>query len=197
MKVETLWRSILIVGLAVLLIPAQLALAKGPPSSATIRGPSLNGEVEITDSVIVSGFALAAFENFEGGALDSPQLTQGYLITTYFGKGRPFDHFTYYLDPQGALGYVFYNGIVNGSSEYDGKWYRVTPQGDRAIRRLLAQLGVLTPTHLVRPTAGGARSDVQALVVLGIALTVSGWSFWRDGQRFAHGVKRAKRNAER
>jgi len=50
-------------------------------------------------------------------------------------KGIPFDELHYYP----YTGYVFYDGIVNGSSEYDGKWYTANPPVNEPFRAALAE----------------------------------------------------------
>jgi hypothetical protein len=51
----------------------------------------------------------------------------GYEITRYYVEGSresAFDKLHYYPE----TGFVYYDGIVNGSSEYDGKWYTAKPE---------------------------------------------------------------------
>jgi hypothetical protein len=44
----------------------------------------------------------------------------------------------YYPSNTDTGGYVFYDGLIDGSSEYDGKWYIASTEGDLAFRRILA-----------------------------------------------------------
>jgi hypothetical protein len=52
----------------------------------------------------------------------------------------PFDQLHYYP----YTGYVYYDGLVNGSSEYDGKWYAATPSAEEPFRAALAERARLT-----------------------------------------------------
>jgi hypothetical protein len=61
-------RLLLLVLLSTLAV-AALALAKGPPDKATISGPGLKGEVEITDPGSLAYLGLGALGDFGLGAL--------------------------------------------------------------------------------------------------------------------------------
>src|SRR5262245_29592987 len=70
--------------LLLLVTSPVLAWPKDAPDKATISGPGLKGEVEITDQRILSLLGLGMIEDFEAGALPAPQVGEGYQITRYF-----------------------------------------------------------------------------------------------------------------
>lgn len=115
------------IGLALLLVLITFipVFAKGGFSFITIMGPGLKQEVRVTDTGLTEDyFAFADFYSDQVAAPKNPG--QGYAITRYYvqGKGEiAFDQIHYYPES----GYVFYDGILNGESEYDGEWYSANP----------------------------------------------------------------------
>ena len=75
----------------------------------------------------------------------------GYEIRRFYIDGRreiAFDRLHYYPD----TGFVFYDGIVNGSSEYDGDWYKASPNVADAFESvLLAQTPSVTTSLNSQP----------------------------------------------
>jgi hypothetical protein len=70
-------------------------------------------------------FAFADFYQNQTEAPSNPGI--GYEVTRfYLGGSREyaFDRLHYYPD----TGFVYYDGIVGGSSEYDGEWYPARPE---------------------------------------------------------------------
>jgi hypothetical protein len=115
-------------GLALLLslIIASTVFAKGSFAFITITGPNLKSEVRATDPALTMDFF--TFADFSRNRMDAPENPgEAYEITRYYienTRESAFDQLHYYPD----TGYVFYDGIVNGSSEYDGKWYKAVPE---------------------------------------------------------------------
>ncbi len=113
----------LILGLALLLslITSMTAFAKGGFSFITITGPGLKESVRVTDTALTNDFF--TFANFyEDRTKPPPDPGEGYEITRHYVDGKRdiiFDRLHYYPD----TGFVFYDGIENGESEYDGGWY--------------------------------------------------------------------------
>jgi len=116
-------RTRVAVGFALLLtlITSITVLAKGGFSFISITGSNLKDEVRATDPALTTDFF--AFADFYRDKTEAPtDPGTGYEITRYYIDGSreiPFDRLHYYLD----TGFVYYDGIVNGSSEYDGGWY--------------------------------------------------------------------------
>lgn len=102
------------------------ALAKGNFSFLAISGGNLNNEVRTADVNLVSDWF--AFADFQGGSVSAPAKAPegGYVVTRYYVDGlrtAAFDRLHYYP----AAGLVYYDGLLGGSSEYDGKWYTARP----------------------------------------------------------------------
>jgi hypothetical protein len=130
----------LLVALGVL-IPASVAFAKGNFDYIIIKGPGITGEINITNPALTDDFF--AFADFTQGEVPPPfDPGQGYQIIRVYvqtidGKPQdvPFDQLHYYP----YTGYVFYDGLVNGDLEYDGKWYAANPAADAPFRAVLAE----------------------------------------------------------
>lgn len=118
-----------------LLIPGMSAFAKGNFDYIIIRGPGIEEDINITDPVLTQDFF--AFADFSKGAVDAPANPgEGYeVVRMYYvnNKPQPFDLLYYFP----YTGYVYYDGIANGSSEYDGKWYVENPSVNKPFRAVL------------------------------------------------------------
>ena len=116
------------VGLALMmsLLTSITAFAKGDFYLIVVTGADLKDEVRILDPALTTDFF--AFADFYRGKTEAPvDPGVGYEITRYYldGGGEiAFDKLHYY--PEKSL--VYYDGIVNGSSEYDHKWYTAQPE---------------------------------------------------------------------
>lgn len=114
-------------GLALLLslMTSITVLAKGGFSFITVTGADLKEPIRITDTALTEDFF--TFANFFEDITEAPtDPGEGYEITRYYLDGKreiAFDLLHYYP----ATGFVFYDGIVNGESEYDGEWYKASP----------------------------------------------------------------------
>jgi len=133
--------------LALLLLPAQSALAGGCCLVATIKSLD-TGRVFVSNrGQVTDGYDFTSFRAF----------TDFQVITTAPARSGPayevdrdgWDHLLYYPGVAGAPGAVYYEGLYNGSSEYDHHWYAVPPEQDAALRRVLAAQG-LTPATAQR-----------------------------------------------
>lgn len=140
----------LVIGWLALAAPA--ALAKGPAQRIIITGPGLQSALVVTHEPTLYLLSMGTLENFVFGPIDEPSnLGEWYELERQFDAGgqtyRTFDRVRYYPDSDGGRGYVFYVGIENGSSEYDGRWFYANPEGEAAMRRALA--GVYQPYLLL------------------------------------------------
>jgi hypothetical protein len=114
-------------GLALLpaLVISLAVSAKGGFSFIAIVGPGIDEEVRATGPELTEEFF--AFADFYRDKVEAPaDPGKGYEITRYYIDGRreiAFDQLHYYPDS----GFVFYDGILNGDSEYDGEWYAANP----------------------------------------------------------------------
>jgi hypothetical protein len=139
-------KTLLFIGLIAVLVLAQSALAKGPPQKITISGDGLAGEIVIVDNeATLNALGMMALEDYDTLTPDAPDGIggEGYLLTRFFEDSPdhyiPFDQVRYFAIPDGGRGYLQYVGIVGGSSEYDGKWFRPTPEGETTLRAVLAR----------------------------------------------------------
>ncbi|MBM3123595.1 MAG: hypothetical protein FJZ87_00810 [Chloroflexi bacterium] len=121
----------------ILVLPFVKALAGGGFDYITIKGPGITGEIDVTNPDLTGDFF--AFADFSSGEIAEPvDPGQGYEIVRVYVEGskdKPFDQLHYYP----YTGFVFYDGLVNGSSEYDGKWYPANPSVEAPFRKVLAE----------------------------------------------------------
>ena len=129
--------------------PIALAWPEDAPDKATISGPGLKGEVEVTDKDILAALSLGAIEDFEHGPIATPEVGEGYQISRYFYDASfNFGRLRYYPNPAGERGYVFFEDgpdFVGDHTMYNGKWFYTTPQGDATMQGLLKSLDALAP----------------------------------------------------
>lgn len=124
-----------------LFIPSSMVLAQGNFDYLTVKGPGITGEINITNPALTDDFF--AFADFSKGEVPAPaDPGQGYEIVRVYVETvddkptvKPFDQLHYYP----YTGYVFYDGLVGGASEYDGKWYAANPSANEPFRAVLAE----------------------------------------------------------
>jgi len=139
-------KTILTLLTILVLVPTTIATADGNFDYITVRGPGLTGEVNITNPVLTKDFFV--FADFTKGPVEPPaDIGEGYEVvrvhvdyTNEKPTPIPFDLFYYYP----YTGYVYYQGLVDGSSEYDGQWYLANPAANEPFRDALAQRARLT-----------------------------------------------------
>jgi hypothetical protein len=123
----------------------NIALAKGGFDYIAIKGPGIIGEIDVTQAALTADYF--AFADFSQGEIPPPANPgQGYQIVRIYVEFEdskpsdlPFDELHYYP----YTGYVFYDGLVEGSSEYDGKWYAADPAAEAPFRGVLYQRALL------------------------------------------------------
>jgi len=136
-------KAFVALSIAVLML-AQGALAKGPPQKLTISGAGLAETIEITDDqATLEALGTMVLEDYTTRTSTAPQGIngEGTLITRYYvissGDYFAFDELIYYPDSEGGRGYIHYLGIVNGSSEYDGDWFRANADSEVVLVSLI------------------------------------------------------------
>ena len=156
------------VALLLTLLTSITAFAKGSFSFITITGPDLKEMVRSTDPALTTDFF--AYADFSRSATEAPvDLGVGYEITRYYvdnGRESAFDHLHYYP----GIGYVYYDGIVNGSSEYDGKWYAAKPSIKTAFTGALSAILVTEPQPVesvdkIQPNASKGQAQTSPSTV--------------------------------
>ena len=123
------------IALLVTLTVSITAFAKGGFSFITITGANLKDELRVTDPELTTDFF--AFADFSRNKAEAPANPgEGYEITRYYIDGKSevvFDRLHYYPE----TGLVYYDGIVNGSSDYDGEWYIARREIKAAFEKVL------------------------------------------------------------
>lgn len=124
---------------ALFMLP-HVALAKGPFGRVMISGGQPPFEIATTDPALLAFFS---FSEFHTSHIPAPQVAEpGYVVTRGWirvsGEFEAVDRLRYYPSTTpGQRGYVFYEGLINGGSEYDQRWYWASTNGDEAMRRLI------------------------------------------------------------
>ncbi len=131
--------------LALAVLLPTVAFAKGEFDYITVKGPGIIGEIDVTNPALTQDFL--AFADFTQGEVPAPaDPGQGYQVVRVYveftdskPQDLPFDQLHYYP----YTGYVYYDGVVNGSSEYDGKWFAANPSAEKPFRNVLFQRALL------------------------------------------------------
>lgn len=134
--------------LASLLVAAvslAFAVEGGGFDYIAIKGPGIIGEINVTNPALTQEYL--AFADFSQGEVPQPyDPGQGYQVTRVYveytdSKPRdvPFDELHYYP----YTGYVYYDGLAEGQSEYAGKWYLASPEAEAPFRNALFQRALL------------------------------------------------------
>ena len=171
--------------------------AKGGFDFIAISGPDLKEAVRITDSSLTEDFF--TFANFYEDKTKAPaEPGQGYEITRHYKQGVSdviFDRLHYYPD----AGFVYYDGIENGDSEYDDEWYIANPDIKSVFESALAaQTGTVAlaekkepvssapepqpvePVRQAKPVAANTPGSLVLLIVLSAGLAgLFAVAFWR------------------
>lgn len=155
-----------------------IAFAKGGFSFVAVTGSGLEGEVRSTDPALTEDFF--AFADFYRNKTREPANPgAAYEITRYYIEGKreiPFDRLHYYPE----TGLVYYDGIVNGSSEYDGEWYTAKP-GILSVFESALSIRSMDKIPSRAPTASAAQTPSRValppvylvlLWTLGVALII-------------------------
>jgi hypothetical protein len=144
--------------LVAILITSVTAFAKGGFDFITITGPSLNDALHVTDTSLTADFF--TFANFYEDKTKPPaDPGKGYEITRHYVQGTSdiiFDRLHYYP----KTGFVFYDGIENGDSEYDGEWYTANPDVKSVFESALAiQTGSAAPVEKKQPVTSSSQAQ--------------------------------------
>ena len=122
------------------LLIAATTTAKGMMDKIIIIAPDGN-TLEVTDTTMTESLSMAALEIFPQSIDEPDGLGEGYVLKRQFKDGdsyQTFDVVLYY--PAGNRGYVFYGGLVNGWSEYDGKWFEASETGVKAMKKIVTHI---------------------------------------------------------
>jgi hypothetical protein len=177
-----------VVGIALMLtlVTTVTAFAKGSFAFIAITGPNLQEAVRVTDSALTADFF--TFANFYEDRTEAPASPgEGYEITRYYVDGTReiiFDRLHYYPE----AGFVFYDGIENGESEYDGEWYSADPEIKTVFASALAiQTGPVPALEEKQPLSSAsqpvAAADFQSIPIIIVVATglaaLFAFAFWQ------------------
>lgn len=166
-KVGVAFATVLAIGFMAI----SLASAKGRFSTVVIMALG-TGELRIVSDPDLEGFtALADFTNGSKDATNPGSAYADSYEVTRIGEGEEgrlfaIDRLRYVPPGSKEHGYILYEGLINGSSEYDGKWFPTTLAGDEVMKRILSS-SPSAPLGAIHPAAAGA----LALVVLTAGFT--------------------------
>lgn len=152
-------RCISVAGLLLILLLPAAAGAKGRFERVTIAEEGSTVETLVTDEALLDFFAFSEFPKQVLAQAPRPT-TKAYVVTrggfTPDGVYHAFDRLHYYpAASSGHSGFVYYDGLVSGWSEYDHKWYAASAEGDRAMSRFIASR---SPSAVGLPPNPGASS---------------------------------------
>lgn len=130
-------RAALGLALVLLLVHTATAFAKGNFAFLSISGKNMKVEVRTADRNLTTDWF--AFADFSVGSIPAPASPPegGFVITRYYMDGAtadPFDQLLYFP----VAGLVYYHGLLDGISDYDGKWYAAKPQIKKVFANALA-----------------------------------------------------------
>jgi hypothetical protein len=125
---------------AVALMPFSAVLAKGPPAKVVISGPGIS-EATITDPALLEQFTIGRFESQLRIMDTAPAVASGtgYRVDRYLVEGSLWDTLTYYPDPEGGAGYIYYDGNKYPGlyAANRGLWFRASADGDAAMQQTI------------------------------------------------------------
>ncbi len=145
-RINIIWRKMkkifLLLLVLTLILPTAAALANGDFDYIVIKGPGITGDINASSPVLIQDYF--AFADFSKGSVAPPaDPGEGYQVVRMYAegsKGVPFDQLHYYP----YTGYVYYDGIINGYSEYGSQWYAANPAIEEPFRAVLAEDARLT-----------------------------------------------------
>jgi hypothetical protein len=191
-------------GLAILLnlIAFHSVFAKGSFSFITVTSSNLKEPARLSDPALTTDFF--AFADFYQDKAEAPvDPGTGYEITRYYVDSNTesaFDKLHYYPDTE----YVYYDGIVNGSSEYDAKWYTANQDLKSVFEAALntqirlVELGnpevssaivpppqSADPVFQTQPNTLIAKPELILPIIIAGSMSIMAFAFWRR-RSFAH-----------
>lgn len=143
-----------LMALALFLCTGTAAFAKETPAKVTVADPGIAKPIDITTPATLQVLGLNRLEDFGSPAGAPTGASPGYDLTRYVRSDtglRPFDRVRYVPDPAGGRGYVYYAGVVGGSSSTDGLWFRASAEGERALRAALTAHGARLSSEAISP----------------------------------------------
>jgi hypothetical protein len=173
---RSLFSAAALLSLLALLLPLPPALAGGGCCFTKVVITSLDtGRVAvISGPALTAGYDLSSFWSFA----DFPNRTAAPARSgpSYEVNRDDTDHLRYYPGVGSAPGVVYYEGLYNGSSEYDGQWFSVTPEHDAALRQVLAAQGLTAAAARQQSFFVLAVFALAALVLAGLCVALGAYT---------------------
>lgn len=188
-----------VVGLMAITATLALAWPDQAPDKATISGPGLWGEIQITDPQALLALKLGTLEDLDRGPIDAPKVGDGYKITRWFYGGTfNFAQLIYYPERDGSLGVVYWDDgpdLTGSHTPFHQKWLNTKPEGDAAMAKLIGKLGaqggsaVSSPNTLLNPVLpaefGSLFGTLMPIALIGILVALAGFIILRFGRNIA------------
>jgi DNA-binding beta-propeller fold protein YncE len=113
-----------------------------PPTKAFISGPGLSGQVQITDSNLLTSLRLGGLEDFSKGALAAPKVRgDPYKIIRYFENGTfQMGDLSYYPAANGTASVVYFQDgpMKNGDrSPHNNQWYATIASSEQLLQQFI------------------------------------------------------------
>jgi hypothetical protein len=164
--------AVTVLAIGFVLLSSNPAMAKGTFAKLVISGGHLTGDIEVTDPALLGFMSLSDFSRAKTQEPDS--VGDGYIVTRFeqdsTGVFIAWDKLRYYPSSNGSGGYIFYEGLINGVSEYDEQWYMASPEADATMRQILvtSTSNLPAPAQLILPFMGFAM--LMMIAILGLAI---------------------------
>jgi hypothetical protein len=154
--------------LFLLLLPLQSALAGGCCfTDITIKSLDSGRQVTISGPALTAPHDLSTFQSFTDFSRTISKPSR--VGPAYEVVRDGWDHLRYYPGVGDAPGAVYYEGLINGSSEYDGRWFFVLPEQDATLRQELASQGFAPSAQpAFVPLAGSGLALAVLLLVVAV-----------------------------
>lgn len=154
--------ALLLALLIAVLLAAMPAAAKGQFTRVIVSGGTLDEPITVTDPMALWFLSLGRFERMQAnGSSDVPAdaAEVGYDLERQWedgnGETQAFDFVRYHPNVDAdESGYVYIVDTKIGQASYDEKWFPTTPEGDAAIRAVLAGETIACPVTPVDDSSG-------------------------------------------
>lgn len=127
----------------------QPTAAKGVSHRIIISSDALTQDIIVDDMVLVNWLSMGRLENtwcedafdmYCGAITEPTTLSTGYTLERQFktvDTYQTLDEVVYYPSQQDRHGYVYYTGLIGGSSEYDNGWFYASSEAETILKRLI------------------------------------------------------------
>jgi hypothetical protein len=167
-------RLAIVIVILLLLTGISPVSAKGVVDKVTLSGSLWYGDVEITEPAMLERLALGVFTNFEKEIDGPPLLSSGLLMMRSYqddGSYQLLDRLLYFPGEAPGEGVVYYVGLANGASPFDGTWYQVRPDSEEMLLGWLSDEGILPSSASFRLVPPRETNQAPTLMLIGVVLS--------------------------